>query len=156
MAQKSDIQYIQFYTDGSAARQMEPKRNQRKKLAKRPRPHRQRRITIRLDPVAMCGIFVAAVMVILLVVGVAQLGAARQRKQEMEQYILRLQEQNEQLQAEYDAGYDPEEVEKAALSLGMVPADQVQRIPIQVTVPQAAAEPGFWERVCAFFAELFA
>lgn len=157
MARKSDIQYIQLYTDGSAARQLAPKRPKKKKpVMRKPSPKQRKQTIIRIDPLAVCSICIAVVMLVLLAVGMVRWIDAERRQAEMAQYISELEEQNQRLWEDYSAGYDLAEVKNAALALGMVPAEQIQQVPIQVTVPQTVEEPTFWQRVSAFFAELFA
>ena len=42
MARKSDIQYVQFYMDGSAARELELEPRRQKKKLQQPRPRSQK------------------------------------------------------------------------------------------------------------------
>lgn len=156
MARKSDIQYVQFYTDGSAARQIAPKPPRRKKPERQVRPQQQKKLVVRVDPVALAGIVVAAVMLVLMAVGIFRLQDAQEEAAAMERYVTSLQGEQDHLQYVYKNGYDLDEVEKMALALGMVPVDEVKRIPIVVTVPQAPPEPTIWESICVFFEELFA
>lgn len=156
MARKPDIQYIQYYTDGSAARQPEIRPRRRKPMPQSRTHQAQKRVTVRVAPMALCGILVAAVMLVLMVVGVVRLDSAKQQQLEMERYVASLQERNEKLQEEYAAGYDPETVRNAALALGMVPAEQIQRIPMPVEEPPVEEEPTVWQRITGFFTDLFA
>lgn len=156
MARKPDIQYVRFYTGGSAARQVEPKTPSHPRKAKTPSPRKQQEVRVFVDPVAIGGIIMAVVMLVLLAAGVIGLVNSYTEAGQMEQYVAYLEEENRQLQNTYASGYDLEAVEELALALGMVPADQVEQIPITVTVPQAPQEPTLWERICDFFAGLFA
>ena len=155
MAGKMEIQYVNFYIDGSTARQLEPKQP-KKKRARLPRPVRQRRIRIYVDPLALCSIAVAVVMLVLMVAGLSQMQASYTREAELEQYVSQLQGENAGLRATYEAGYDLEEVEKLALYMGMVPAQSVEQVPITVTMPETVEEPTLWEKISTFFGELFA
>lgn len=153
MARKTEIQYIRLYTQGSAARKLEPVTPW--KTAKLPKVRKQKRLVVHIDPVATVGIVVAAVMLILMAVGFTRLRAAQQQTAVMEQYVETLRNNNEVLQDTYDA-VDLEAVEEMALALGMVPADQVQKISISVPVTVEAEEPGTWEQIRTFLTGLFA
>ena len=155
MACQREIQYVQFYTAGSAARKLvyEPQG----KTQPRPRTRKQSRTLIHVDPVAILGVVTAVIMLTLMLVGVCNLQAAKQRNVAMEQYVTTLQEKNETLEQTYKSGYDIEEVERTALALGMVPKENVQQIPIEVTMEATVEEtPDFWDRVSAFLTGLFA
>ena len=154
MAQHPDVQYIRFYTDGSAARKVAPVAPL--KTIKLPRIKRHRRITLQIDPVAIAGIVMAGVMLVLMTVGVIQLTTARQELQEMTAYVDTLQEKNSSLEATYAQGYDLESVEKTALALGLVPKEQVKHVTIHVPQAQVTEEPGAWERFYTFLTGLFA
>ena len=80
----------------------------------------------------------------------------RAETQALENYVLSLQQENQQLKDTYASGYDLEEIEKIALAMGMVPASQAQQISLSVTVPEQIPEPTAWESFCAFLTGLFA
>ena len=153
MARKTDIQYIRLYTDGSAARKMQPVTPW--KTAKLPKINKNKRITLHIDPVATIGIVVATVMLVLMLVGVGQLRAAQQQAAVMEQYMETLQNNNRVLQDTYDA-IDLDEVERMALALGMIPEEQAQHITMKVPAQQVNEQPGAWEQVWTFLTGLFA
>ncbi len=155
MARKPDIQYIRFYTDGSAARQPEPRVPKRKPL---PRPRVQKRTVtvVHIDPLAILGIAVAAVMVVLMAVGAFRLERAREQQSEMALYVDALEAQNEQLEEKYRTGYDLDTVEDAALALGMVPVEQIRQVSIQVAQPEEVQTLNFWQQIGEFFRNLFA
>ena len=72
MAQKAEIQYVgQFYIYGSEAPQ--PKPQPKKPKLKRPKLHLERLQLIYVDPVAVCGVLMAIVMLSLLIVGAYRL-----------------------------------------------------------------------------------
>lgn len=153
MARQFDVQYLGGYMYGSAARKIEepkPRKTARKRSAKQNKP-----IIFRVDPLALLGIAVACVMLLLLVGGFTKLMDARQELATMDAYVQTLRQENAALQEEYDAGYDLENVQKTALALGMVPAEQVQHVTIQVQVPEQAPPSG-WEQIRMFLAGLFA
>ena len=155
MARQHDIQYIQFYTAGSTAQKFDfaPE----KKTQPRPKTRKQSKTLVYIDPVAILGVMTAVVMMALMVIGVFNLQAAKQKNVVMEQYVVSLQEKNDTLEKTYKEGYDLEEVERTALALGMVPKEQVQQVAIDVTMEAPVEEmPGFWDRVSAFLTGLFA
>ena len=156
MAQKYDILYVNFYTDGTAARQVapafpavQPKRKVQTKAKKK-------RITVFLDPVAVCSILVAAVLLVMMAVGLNQFQAVREEAQAMEAYVTQLTLQNEELTQKYHSGMNLAEIEQTALALGMVPKDQVQTIPIQVQTLEQQPQQDTWYQIGAFLANLFA
>lgn len=156
MARKTEIQYIRYYTDGSAARQLEI-RPPRKKRSSLPKVRKQKKRVIYVDPLAVGGIFVSAVMLVLMAVGSFQLYAVQQQASRMESYVAALTEQNQVLSDTYESGYDLETVEEVALALGMIPADQAQTITIRIPEPGAAEEElSAWENFWAFLAGIFA
>jgi hypothetical protein len=160
MAEKTKIQYINFYSAGSVARKYDltkPVYEQPDYPEPAAQPQRKRRIVVRVDPLAVCSIVVSAVMLVLMVTGVFQLHNAWQQEQALAAYVEQLYAQNQELEETYRSGYDLEEIERKALALGLVPVDQVQHIRMQVELPaQKVEEPSFWEEMTAFFAGIFA
>lgn len=156
MAKKPVGAGIRFYTDGSAARQIEVPQPKKKRSARLPRPKRQPRLRIYVDPLALCSIAVTGVLLVLMAVDVFQLTAAKSEEARLEQEVLRLHQENLRLEEEYRSGYDLAEIEKAALDMGMIPVEEAEQIPITVTVPVIQREPTRWERICDFFESLFA
>ena len=154
MARQPDVRYIRLYTDGSAARKIETIAPV--KTAQLPKIRKQKKIVLWIDPVAVLALAVAAVMMILMVVGVTKLHEAQQQTAAMEQYVQQLQERNETLRTAYAEGYDLEEVERTAHALGMVPTDHVKHVTIQVQTPEAAPKLTLWEQIGTFLAGLFA
>ena len=156
MARQPEVQYINAYVSGSMAYQLNTIPVRKKKKVNLPKPRREKKTVVRLDPVAICGIAMAAVLLVLLVVGFSRLQDARAEAAALESYVSDLREENKQLQDTYSAGYDLAEIEKIALAMGMVPSSQVPHISMDVTVPQQEAEPTAWENFCAFLTGLFA
>ncbi len=154
MAQRLDVQYIRFYTDGSAARQVQPVAPL--KTMKLPKVKKTRRIVIPVDPIAIAGIVMAAVMMVLMVVGVVRLHDQQQQLQQMQSYVADLQVQNALLEDEFHNGYNIDEVEKTALALGLVPQEEVTCVTIKAPVTAEEEEPGSWERFYIFLTGLFA
>jgi hypothetical protein len=156
MAAKVDVQYIRFYTDGSAAKQVMPLFPEEKK-ARRARARKQaHRRVIYVDPVAIFSIAVAAALLVCMVVGLASLQQARQQNAQMLSYVQTLEQENERLQQTYAEGYDLQEIEKTALALCMVPAENVRNDAILVQMPAQEQMPSGWERFVAFLTGLFA
>ena len=154
MARKPDVQYIRFYTDGSAARKVAPAAPL--KTIKLPRLKKQKKLLLYIDPVAIAGIAMAVIMLTLMAVGVMQLRTARQELQAMTAYVSTLQEENESLQAAFSENCDLDQIKETALALGLVPKDQVKHV--TVSVPELTVEetPDAWERFYIFLTGLFA
>lgn len=156
MAQKNEILYVSFYTDGSAARKIAPTvpvQTPRRHA----RPARQRKTVVYLDPVAVGSLLVAVVLVIAMAVGLSQLHTVKEERAVMEAYVQQLSEEKAALTEAYRSGLDLQEVERTAQALGMVPKAQAQSVTItlQAAAPQTR-EPTAWEQVLAFLSNLFA
>lgn len=154
MARKPDIQYIRYYTDGSAARQPEPQLPRKKHPL--PKVKKQPKRVLYIQPVAIGGIVLSAVMLIMMIVGAAELYQAQNEKQAMAEYVQLLTRENATDRALYEQSIDLETVERSALALGMIPHDQAKQITISVPMPETVEEPGFWEKVILFLEGLFA
>ena len=155
MARKPDIQYVRYYTDGSAARQLEVY-SPRKNKTSVPRPRKHKGYVFYVDPLAVGGILLSLVMLIAMLVSSVKLTVARQQLSDTKAYVTTLTQGNEQLQKTYDEGYDLEEVEKSALALGMIPVSEAPTITIRVEKEEVAEEPTFLERISMKLQELFA
>ncbi len=158
MARQPDIQYVRYYTAGSAARKLEPEKRPAKNGAKLPQIRRRvvKRRVIRIDPISVCAVFVATVMLISMAVGMLRLGDLTDQANQMEDYAATLSAENAALHNEYHAGYDLKDVEQKALDMGFVPEDQLQHITVKVEVPQPEPELTAWQEFCLFVTELFA
>ena len=157
MARKVDIEYIRYYSIGSAARQLELKPHRRKSARPVRTPQSVQKTVIAFDPLIIMGTLCAVCMLIMMVAGAVKLGSVKKQEQQMESYLMLLQHQNVQLEGTYEETVDLEKIEKQALALGMVPKDQVTQIPIRVEIPaQTQPETGWWDGVVAFLTGLFA
>lgn len=157
MAQKPDIQYIEsFFVPGAEAPQVQPRWGQKPAAAPKPQAKPQPKIRILVDPVALAGMVVAAVMLVLMIVGIFQFNAASQERQEMAAYLTRLQDENLNKKHEYHTGYDLAWIEEQALALGMIPIEEATTISVKITVPQPEPEPTLWDNIVWFFKGLFA
>lgn len=156
MAQKHDILYVSYYTDGSAAKKIAPAfpttQGQKNPGAK----HRKKTV-IFLDPVAVGSLIVAAVLLVMMAVGLTNLQNARAEAQAMESYLSEVTAENTRLQQEFDSQVDLETVEKTALAMGMVPKDQVKTVDIQVEEIhlESPETVTVWERMYAILTNLF-
>lgn len=156
MARQPDIQYIRFNTDGSAARKAEFLTPLKMLHLPKVNKQRKKRITLHIDPIAFSGIVMAAVMLVLMVVGVVRLNAAKEQLGMMSAYVETLNEENVQLRATFEEGCDLEQIERTAIALGYVPQEQVTHITIQVPTPVVEQEQSGWERLYTFLVGLFA
>ena len=156
MAQRVDVQYIHFYTQGSAARKIQPAVKEQTGTLPQIKKKKVQRIYI--DPVATLGTVVAICMLVMMVVGINQLRTEQQKTAEMVSYVEQLQAKNTALQAQYEEECDLEAVEKTALALGMIPQPQASHTSIQVELPVAEndLQVSLWQRIGTFLTGLFA
>lgn len=158
MARQPDIQYVRFYTDGSAARKIEVQPEKKKNklpVPQRPRVRREKKTVIHVDPVSLMAVLVAGLMLVAMAAGMLRLGSVNAGADAMQGYIGQLEADNTRLQEQYQSGYDINDVEQKALEMGLVPIDQVQHVTIELPQTVEEAAPTFWENVAAFFTELF-
>ena len=154
MAKQREIQYVNAYVSGSVAYQMA--QPMQRKTAKLPKPRRRKLLVVRVDPAAVCGILVAALLLTLMGVGYFRLQEAKRENATMQNYVATLQEENQTLKDTYANSFDLQEAEDIAKTMGMVPMEQVQTITLEVNVPQRLDEPTAWQAFCTFLAGLFA
>ena len=154
MAQRVDVQYVNFYTQGSTARKLIPA--QKMHTTALPKMKKRKIQRIYIDPVAILGTAVAVCMMIMMFVGVSQLQKEQQKTDVIQQKVQQLSYENRQLQAEYAVQCDLEAVEKTALALGMVPQEEVPHIAISVELPQEQEAITLWQRIGTFLTGLFA
>ena len=154
MARKSEIRYIQFYTDGSAARQLEPKPRPKKK-AQQSRPRRQKKIVLHVDFVALAGILVAGIMLLMMLSGMSGLSKINAEVTRLEEQLAALESENLELHQTYRAGYDLDQIREEALEMGMIPASRAETVPLPVGEPdqtEEAEETSFWSFLTGLFA----
>ena len=157
MAQRASVQYVRFYTDGTAARKPEYVVPEKKKMSVLPKPKKVKRRKVYVDPVAILGVVVAVCMLIVMAVGIDQLQQARHDAVIMELYVDQLTRENEMLTEQYAGSYDLNMVEQTAIALGMVPREDVPHSTIEVTVPvEVVEEPTVWETIGTLLTNLFA
>ena len=157
MANKPEIRYINHYISGTAAPKLVPQPTRQKKpRLPKPQTRGNHELLLQVDPVAIAGIIVAVVLLVLMTVGVSRLYERRAEVSASAKYLELLQAENVQLKDTYTAGYDLEEIEKLALTLGMVPKDTLVQEQIQVTLPRPVQQPSRWENFWSFVTGLFA
>ena len=156
MASRNDVQYIRFYTSGSAARKIAPVVSATVSLPQVQPQKKVKRIPVYIDPVAILGIVVAVCMLICMGTGLAKIKTARAQTQQIQQYVQQLSEEKAELTAEYTAGYDLQTVKQTALALGMIPRSQAQRVTLEVPAVQQEQTVTLWSRIGTFLAGLIA
>ena len=155
MARHPDIQYIRFQTDGNAARKVEVVAPI--KTLRLPRAKTQRKpLVLHIDPLALTAIFMVIVMASLMFVGVARLNTAQQQTIAMQNHVKALETKNETLRNNFEEACDLDAIERTAMAVGMVPAEQVTHISVRVPQQIAEEQPDTWERITMFLAGLFA
>ena len=156
MARKPEIQYVgQFYVYGSEAKAVAPKKKSQFQLPK-PKFELEKIEKIYVDPVALVGLVVAAVMLIAMFVGAVQITRSWVEYEEVSHYLAELKRENARLEHTYHASYDVGEVAAKAEALGLVPLDQIPTLSVRVTVPQAEPEMTRWDEFVWFMKGLFA
>ena len=118
--------YAGFYTDGSAARQVEA-------ASASPRPVRHKRIRhkpviIHVDFLALTGSLVAAVLLVLMMMEFVQLIHMSRSATQARSYLEQQEQRYEELSATYHGSYDLEQIRQQALKRGMIPARQAQSV----------------------------
>ncbi len=157
MAMSTDIRYISFYTDGSAAKKVERKPVYKPVAAPKPVVGSKKRILVRVDPVAVAGIVLAVVMFFSLISAFNQYNVWARKNAQMGQYILTLQQEQVQLRKTYEEGYDLAQIQQIAEAIGMVPIEQAQHITVDVHLPEVEqGKSSLWEEITIFLAGLFA
>ncbi len=155
---KGKVQYVRFYTAGSAAQKLETRVDQKVSRAKAPRPAapQVRKAPLVVEPYALIGTVIAVVMVVCVAFGFFEVNRANSRKAAMETYIQTVAAENQALQKQYEQGYDPDTVRITAEAMGLVPVEQVRHIKVSIVEPLAEPEPTFWESLWEDIKELFA
>ena len=153
MARKQESRYIQYYV-GTAAPKLIPQLPKKAKT-KLPKVYKQQSYTVHVDPLALGGIVVSAVMLVLMLVGFVTLGNAQKELHAVQAQVDALHSQNMQLEQDYHSRYDLETVEEAALGLGMIPMEEARHITISVS-QENPQEATLWEQLNIFLDGLFA
>ena len=130
-----NIQYVHFYTDGSAARKLEPVTPFKKNTVRMPAQKKRKHKLIYVDPVAVLGICVAIFMVVMMAVGLTQFSKVKAERETMTAYVHYLEQENQILTEKYAQSYDLNEIENTAKALGMIPQEQVKTVAIHISEP---------------------
>ena len=121
-------------------------------LPKKPKTGKERRIYV--DPVAMGGIVLAVAVLVALVVGAVQLTASmNQYNQELET-LTELKRENAKLGHAYRTALDLDTVQEKAEAMGMIPAEEAEKMTVRVSVPEHEEEPTAWENFLWFLSGL--
>lgn len=154
MANQIEIKYIDFSTEGNAARKFAPAS---KKKAQLPNAKRKTRYVLTIDPLAMIGIAVAVCMLVFMGMGMHRLQQAQDQNAQMAQYVETLAEKNAALREEFHSVCDLEQVRELALALGMIPKMEAPQTGITMYIPEETVKtPSLWEQIGTFLAGLFA
>ena len=155
MAMQPEVRYINAYVSGNVAVQPE-KMPQKQSSARLPKARKQQKWLIHVDLVAMGGILAAFVLSIMLVVGLVQMNQAQREARIYKEYAMSLKQDNAQMRDTYASEYDLDEVRDIAITMGMVPVEQVEHVTMQVVTPEVVEEPTAWESFWTFFLGMFA
>ena len=157
MTEKPDIQYIsRYFVPGSDAPQVAPKFREKKTETALPEALPQKVVTLHMDPVAVCSVVVAVVLLVIMLVAVVQFEQVCHDFQSMEIELTQLRDENVNLKHDYHANLDLTFIEEQAVALGLVPVSDVQTIRVQVTIPPVEPEPTRWDDFIWFLEGLFA
>ena len=156
VTQKPKIQYIgQFYVYGSEAKAPAIKEKKKPKT-KLPQAQPEAVREIVLEPLALGSIVVTVVLFAAMALTALQLHSAWQEYHVMADYVDRLTSTNVQLLEEYRSGYNLDDIEAHAQTLGMVPSDQAKTVTIYLTPGKPQQEQTLWDDILWFFEGLFA
>ena len=153
MARNNNDRYVRFYTFGSTAAKLEQERSASLPKYKKP----EKRKPLPFDPVAFAGSAVAVLLAVLMVVGFVQVAHAKAQVHELQTQIAGLELEQKMLIERYESGYDLNEVRMAALSMGMVSAEEANRV--QLEVPDQVVEStrlSWWEPILMSLRQFFA
>jgi hypothetical protein len=157
MTEKPDIEYIsRFFVPGSDAPQVAPKFRDKKAQTILPEALPKKVVTLHMDPVAVCSVVVAVVLLVMMLVSVVQFEKVCQDFQSMEIELSQLRDENVNLKHDYHANLDLAFIEEQAIALGLVPVSEVQSVRVQVTIPAEKPEPTVWDDFIWFLEGLFA
>ena len=154
MRQQSDVRYIQYGINGNLACQ--PVYEKQAPPKKKPKQAKRKVKRLYVDPLALGGIAVAAVMLILMFVGMSQLRTAEMQTERLRAQVDTLQQEHENLLNRFDESVNLDLIREQAESLGLVPVDQVTHITVKAPVYGEPEEPEDWERFNRFLVGLFA
>lgn len=157
MARSNDVQYVRFYSYGSAAEKVELPVKEKKKITL-PKPNLERvsRRVLKMDALALTGIVVAAVMLVCMLIGLVQVNIANAQLQQAQILVSQLEAEHDRLKTEYEHGYDLAEIRVSAEAMGMVPVEEVRHVKLKVPEAVVVEEITWWEQWILDFKALFA
>lgn len=133
MAPRPDIQYVQFYTVGTAARKLAAPTQYIPSI--RPRTKAKKKTAVKVYPVETLAVLTALALLITILVGAFSYRKAANEYQTMCRYVTNLENQRRSLTDEYEKNYNEKTILQTATSTGMVKAEQVQHVYISVSEP---------------------
>ena len=157
MARSNDVQYVRFYSYGSAAEKVElPVKEKKKITLPKPKLEQVSWKILKMDALALTGIVVAAVMLVCMLIGLIQVNIANAELQRAQVLVAQLEAENDRLQTEYEHGYDLAEIRISAEAMGMVPVEEVRHVKIKVPEAVEVETVSWWEQWILDFKALFA
>lgn len=157
MALKPEIQYIgQFYVHGSEAKAVEIRQEEKKSEYKLPLHRFEKVQKIHVDPLAICSIALAVVLMIGMVAGTLQIQSDWEELDTANRYVYNLEAIHRQRVTEYRSSYNLEEIRAAAETMGLIPVAEAKTMALTVTIPEPKVEPTLWDDIVWFMEGLFA
>lgn len=137
---KMKIEYVRYYNAGTEAYKLEPSQPEHPNRPVRKRTHKAalqsvKTVELAVDPLAMIAICLTVVMVVLMCIGFSRLRAAEADLEQMEKYVEILETDVEKESARLEEELDLEALRKAAVSLGLVPIEEVDHLRITMDTP---------------------
>lgn len=157
MARSNDVQYVRFYSYGSAAEKVElPVKEKKKITLPKPQLENVRREIQKMDALALTGIAVAVVMMVCMLIGLVQVSIADAELQRTQLMVAQLEAEHDRLKTEYEHGYDLAEIRISAEAMGLVPVEEVRHVTVKVPEAVVVEEPTWWDQWLQDFKNLFA
>lgn len=154
MAQKPRIQYVgEFFLYGSEAPKVAPK--SKKAPPKKPALHLEKLQKIYIDPLALCCVLVAVVMMTVLLQGAFHMKELREQYDAAQEQLMELKRENASLSHSYHTRYDLEEIRESAEKMGMIDAQEADRFTVRFSVPVPEEEPSAWDEFLWLLSGLF-
>lgn len=134
MEKKPRIEYVgQFYVHGSEARELAPKI--RKPRTTLPKLNLDKIEKVYVNPVALCGLTVAVIVLIVMIIGGFRLSASWKEYNAASAVLTEVKRENARLDHKFHTSFDVEKVRDEAESKGMIPVSEAQTMSVRVTVP---------------------
>ena len=157
MARSNDVQYIRFYSYGSAAEKVELTPREKKKVTlPRPRLDRVGEKIQKMDPLALLGMTVAVAMLLCMLLGVAKVNRVNAELQDAKLLVSKLEAENDRRRTEYAHELDLAEIRVSAEAMGLGPVEEGRHVKLRLPEPVAVEEITWWEQWILDFKALFA